>query len=58
MCTELGHEKLSLARVCRPHNEHIEWNVDRIHFNTVQIVTVHYVKLGVGDYEDMAVYCS
>ena len=37
--TELVNEKLSFSRVSLSNDKRIEWNVDRIHFNTVQILT-------------------
>ena len=37
---ELVHEKLCLARVGRPHDEFIEGDIARIHFNTTQIPAV------------------
>ena len=33
---ELVHEKLSLARVGRANDQRVEWNIARVHFNTVQ----------------------
>ena len=33
---ELVHEKLSLARIGRPNDQRVEWDIDRIHFNTSQ----------------------
>ena len=38
---ELVYEKLRLARVCRPDDEHIEGDVARIHFNSAQIPAVY-----------------
>ena len=43
--TALVHHKLRLARLSQPHNECIEWNVARIHFNSAQILTVFAVCL-------------
>ena len=37
---ELVHEKLHLGQVGRPHAEHVEWDVARIHFNTAQDLPV------------------
>ena len=33
---ELVHEKLGLARVGRASDQRVEWDIDRVHFNTSQ----------------------
>ena len=34
--SELVHEKLSLARIGRANDQRVEWDIDRVHFNTSQ----------------------
>ena len=38
---ELVHEKLSLSRVGRANNQCVEWNIFRVHFNTLQNPAVY-----------------
>ena len=39
---ELVHEKLSLARVGRANDQRVEWNLARVHFNTLQNLAVYF----------------
>jgi len=64
--TELVHKELCLSWVSRPHDECIEWNIAGIHLHSnftflilhrLQL-SVHYVELGVGEKEYMAVHVA
>ena len=39
---ELVHEKLSLARVGWANDQRVEWNIARVHFNTLQNLAVYF----------------
>ena len=39
---ELVHEKLSLTRVGRANIQRVEWNLARVHFNTLQNLAVYF----------------
>ena len=39
---EMVHEKLDLARVGRANDQSVEWNIARVHFNTLQNLAVYF----------------
>ena len=39
---ELVQQKLSLARVGRANDQRVEWDIDRVHFNTLQNPAVYF----------------
>ena len=39
---ELVHEKLGLARVGQANNQRVEWDIARVHFNTLQNLAVYF----------------